>query len=303
VLLRFARVYPLHLAALLLLLAFQTASALAGPGVEMGSLAEFLANLSMLQGFGVIEPGSWNAPAWFISVEFGVSILFALLCLVDIPRSAAGLGALTLCVFWALWLMGGRPEGLSADGAGMLLRGFAGFMLGVLTQAARASAWASRWRRDQGVVISTIWEIAVLAAAIAFIAGAPPVSHAIGPLVFAALVFIFSSTGGAIRRLLERGPAQALARISFGVFMCHWLVAGAVRDIAASPQGGLFSTGALGPAEAAALATPLYLLIVIALAIVAERWVERPTRNAMRAWIDRRNRSYAAGARRRSNVV
>ncbi len=300
VLLRFARVYPLHVAVLLVLLAFQTAG---GSGYAIGSLAEFLANLAMLQGFGVIDPAAWNAPAWFISAEFGVSILFALLCLADIPRSASGLGALALCVLLALWLLGGRPEGLQSDGAGMLLRGFAGFMLGVLTQAVRRADWVGRWRREQSALSSTTWEVAALSAAIGFIAVSPPVTHAVAPPIFAALVFILSATGGVIRKLLDRGPAQALARISFGVFMCHWLLAGAVRNIAAAPRIASLSIDALGPAEAAALATPLYLLAVIALAVVAERWVERPTRDAMRAWIDRRNRGYAARARRRSNVV
>jgi len=296
VMLRFGRVYPLHAAVLMLLLALQTAGLPAGPEGRPGTLVEFMANLAMLQGLGVIEPGSWNAPAWFISVEFALSVLFAALCLADIPRSAVGLGALLLSALWALWLLSARGGAEPGDAGGQLLRGFAGFMLGVLAQAARRTDWARRWQGDQTAFGATLWEAAALGGFAGLIALAPPSAQFAAPVLAAALVWVCATARGALRLLLGLRRAHALARISFGVFLCHWAAVGLMRGLTARVDS-------LESAEAAAILTPLYLTLVIALAAAAERWVERPTRDAMRAWIDRRSRGHAAGARRGSNVV
>ncbi len=301
-LLRFGRVYPLHLAALMLLLVLQTGGWPAGPDGTQASLSSFIANLAMLQGLGVVDPGAWNVPAWIISVEFALSMLFALLCLADIPRSLLGLGALMLCVFWALWMLGGRPEGLDLAGADMLLRGFAGFMLGVLAQAARRSKRTVRAVADLEVIGSSFWGAAAIGATVVVFVFAPPELHALAPLVFAGVVFVISATRGAVRWLLVLRPVQFLARISFGVLMCHWLLAVPLRDALLKSGPIELKLVNVTPMELAALATPVYLLAVILMAILAERCVERPTREAMRAWIDWRSRVYAA-ARRRSDLA
>ncbi len=305
-LLRLGRVYPLHLAVLLLLLAVQTLSNSGGLNADDGTLRSFLANLAMLQGLGVVEPGVWNAPAWFISVEFALSILFALLCVADIPRSGVGLGAIALCVFWAIWMMAGRSDGLPAEDGGLLARGFASFMLGVLAQAVRRANWWVRANNELGIVGGTLRELALAAAAIAALVFAPPEWHAVAPGISAAFVLAISGGRGAISWILARAPLQALARISFGVFMCHWLLAAPMREAVINQSDqSLDALGRYGATlqDLAVIATPIYLFAVILLAVVAERWVERPTRQAMRAWIDRRSRGYARAARRQSDVV
>lgn len=301
-LLRFGRVYPLHLAMLLVFLALQTGGFPAGSDGSEGSLGGFIVNLAMLQGVGVVEPVAWNIPAWFISVEFALSILFALLCLADIPRSPLGLGALMLCVFWALWMLFDWPEGRGLIGSNMLLRGFAGFMLGVLAQALWRSQYCARAMNDLDVVRSSLLGFAAIGASVALILYAPPTIHALSPLLFAGVVFVISATRGAVGWLLLLGPLQSLARISFGVLMCHWLLAGPVREAAMDGVAAALSDLDATPTELAVMAAPIYLLAVIGLAIMTECWVERPTRDAMRAWIERRSRGYVA-SRRQSDVV
>src|SRR5580693_8695011 len=105
---RVARIYPLHITALLLFVATATAEraasyALRGsfepiPLLGERSLGGFLANLVMLQGLWAREL-SWNDPSWSISLEFLAYLLFPLLFPVlwrAGPAAKAGLGGLLL---------------------------------------------------------------------------------------------------------------------------------------------------------------------------------------------------------------
>lgn len=87
---RVARLYPLFLLSLALIVAYLAAGAVIGQGVEPGrySLRDLGANLLMLQSFGVTEGSDWNFPAWAISAEFAGYLAFpAFLVLATALRS------------------------------------------------------------------------------------------------------------------------------------------------------------------------------------------------------------------------
>jgi peptidoglycan/LPS O-acetylase OafA/YrhL len=79
---RLARLYPVHLATILILLAVFAAGSAAGmaprdPG-RFGHLA-LLQNLLLLQGWGFGPHWTWNYPSWSISAEWAGYLLFPLL--------------------------------------------------------------------------------------------------------------------------------------------------------------------------------------------------------------------------------
>lgn len=83
---RIARLYPLHLATLLILVAinilfwFTTHQALEdGWSYSDGRAYTFVLNLLLLQNIGLTTDTSWNAPSWSISVEFFINIALGLI--------------------------------------------------------------------------------------------------------------------------------------------------------------------------------------------------------------------------------
>jgi peptidoglycan/LPS O-acetylase OafA/YrhL len=77
---RFARLFPLHLLALSLLLVLVGAANLVGASEETQgfTVQGFLGNLFLLQAWGIEGTGKWNFPAWTISAEFCGYLLFPL---------------------------------------------------------------------------------------------------------------------------------------------------------------------------------------------------------------------------------
>lgn len=100
---RFARIYPLHLAALALLAVVYLPRALSDDPSSPGfGLRQLALNLSLLHGWGYADRLNWNYPSWSISCEW-----FAYLLLT--PALVLGLRRWTpaLCVVLALTLWTG----------------------------------------------------------------------------------------------------------------------------------------------------------------------------------------------------
>jgi peptidoglycan/LPS O-acetylase OafA/YrhL len=77
---RFARLFPLHMLALTLLLALVGAAHLMGAAQETQGygVQGFFANVFLLQAWAIPGSGKWNFPAWTISAEFTGYLLFPL---------------------------------------------------------------------------------------------------------------------------------------------------------------------------------------------------------------------------------
>ncbi len=79
---RFARLYPVHLVTLAMVLGFFAAARLAGmtPGnPDRYDLGQLLPNLLLLQAWFPFTRASWNVPSWSISAEFAAYLLFPLI--------------------------------------------------------------------------------------------------------------------------------------------------------------------------------------------------------------------------------
>jgi peptidoglycan/LPS O-acetylase OafA/YrhL len=228
VILRFGRVYPLHLFMLLAFVAVELVGVvMASKDVmqrpmfdDRHSVAAIFTNLSFTQSFGLHDGLTWNQPAWSIAVEFWTYLLFALVA----RRAGAALetwlgAAIIISIGMLLWV---SPDGINVTYSWSLLRCIYGFAVGAI-------AWRL-WQRSGHEPIqpyrgATLAELATVAAVIAFVslAATPPFNLA-APLLFGSAVLVFARGGGMISRVLLVRPLRILGVLSFSIYMVHAFV-------------------------------------------------------------------------------
>ena len=134
---RLARIYPVHLAVLLLL------AAVAGSGIALGvvphdpgrfSLTALGQDLLLIQGWGVANQLAWNYPSWSISTEWAGYLLFPALTF-GLARLRIIPSAILLVVcFAALAIVDHHfAHGLNLTFADSLWRFFPEFIAGIIT--------------------------------------------------------------------------------------------------------------------------------------------------------------------------
>jgi len=152
---RFARIYPLHVAALFMLaavtFAIQFVRFLAGKPVSLDmlsptSILTFFEQLFLLNAWSVTGRVSWNIPSWSISAEWAAYMLFPLLAALVARWRGASLAAFgLLAIAFYAWV--GLTTGVLDIVKGAAIgRCLAGFGLGMIlyTQRARFAALGDR---------------------------------------------------------------------------------------------------------------------------------------------------------------
>ena len=302
-LVRLGRLWPLHavvLTAFILIEVTRFAAARHGGGIAFAippfgpgrSPVDIVDNLLMLQAIGPHGAVSWNFPAWSVAVEFWTSLVFAGLVWRFGPRRPLPFAVLALASGLAL-------HALSPSSPLVIERW--GFVRCLCDVSVGCLAYLLRGRlRGSGVggptLGATLLEIGVTALAIGFLVMVRP-----GPFGFAApllcggFVLVFSFERGALSRLLRAPALQALGRWSFSIYMLHVLVYEVVRSSAhlaetrtsrtllvAHGDGQLITTGSHG--LDLALTVALLAVVVVPLAALSYRVVERPALAAVKAW-------------------
>jgi peptidoglycan/LPS O-acetylase OafA/YrhL len=209
---RFARIYPLHVFALMFLTAFTLATsallALTGHGrQELGSFGDWLSQLLLLNAWRPAHK-EWNVPSWSISAEALAYILFPLLVTVWAARprltETAVLGGSL-----AFYILVGRSLDITVGLAP--LRCLAGFGLGMVLFHHRAMV--------ERVASLNLLQLA----AVAWILAALAISIRDALIVpgFAALVFLTWTDRGIVARWLSARPLQWLGTLSYSVYLMH----------------------------------------------------------------------------------
>ncbi len=134
---RLARIYPVHLATLAILIALVVVGRLAGLHAnEPGrfSFLSLLQNLALLQGWGFGPQWTWNYPSWSISSEWAGYLLFPVIIftLGRMPTIVVGqfiLFALPLLAIIGLW----SGHGLNVSYTDALPRFFVEFIWGIVS--------------------------------------------------------------------------------------------------------------------------------------------------------------------------
>lgn len=287
--LRFARVYPLHLAVLLAFVAVELAlwllsDQLAGltarqPFGGSRDLPSLIENLFLLQSFGLRDGLSWNGPAWSISAEMWTYVLFAGVFLLRGKGSivaSVGLAALTL------WFIASRTGSIDLTYDFGVVRAVLGFALGVLTY--------SGFRRI-GAPRGTIWELAAISAAVAIVSLTSGRATMAAPFVFAATIWLLAGEGGAVARVLKMRGFQLLGLLSYSIYMVHIFVQAQMGDMLQMAGVDGVSSDAQGRLHIAAdsflgdLLTLSMLVVVVATSWLTYRLVEVPGQRYLRRLI------------------
>lgn len=246
---RFSRIWPAHVATLLLLLLLLPS---ARPTVDRESIVSLLANAALLQSWTPTgeQWSSFNGVSWSVSTELGFYLLFPLL-VVGWRRTWHWklLGVLLLTLLLLALGNAGALLMQEANGQGLpnipvlrvhpLVRLFE-FTLGM----SAAVAWQRlAARRPAGFAVATLWEgaallcLGILMVNSAAWAGVAAQQGWVGPagwiwltnggipaLGFAALIVVLALQGGAVSRLLSAPLLVVLGEISYSSYLIHQIL-------------------------------------------------------------------------------
>lgn len=277
---RFGRLYPLHLATLLVVVAMESARwaismrlgrEVGGPlftgATDPGALVP---NLLLVHGWGLLRDFTWNVPSWSISVEFLLCGLFVVAF--ALPRRLMAVSLFTvLGMIGFLYTRYGIAD--QAESTTAVARGVYAFFLGCLVY------YAYRWwkGRGRGVAPWLEWLVIPVFLVVSSVDGTP-----VPPLLFAAMIFIFAFEGGPLSHLLKQPSLVRLGEISYSIYLVHYLVVLAAFG-GAAVLGRVVDLGApwidASGRLAGDLLTIIYLIVVIGLSTVTYALVESPGRN------------------------
>lgn len=235
VILRFGRVYPLHVVMLLVYIAMELVGMwMVGRGAVMRpmfdhhhSLASILTNLTFTQSFGLHDVLTWNQPSWSIAVEFWTYLLFAYAA----HRVGEGLERwLVVAIIASIAILAvATPYGIKVTYSWSIVRCVYGFAVGAIIWR----IWQQSGRTpDQPYPGATLVEFAAVAAVVTFVSlCGETLANLAAPLVFGAVVLVFARGGGAIARLLLAAPLKTLGVLSFSIYMVHAFVQSRFDDV------------------------------------------------------------------------
>ncbi len=286
---RFGRLYPLHIFTLGLLVAlelaklflYRVAHVQAGQAPFSGSnsLESLGGNVLLLNGLGLFSDFTWNGPSWSISAEFYTYILFAAVVTVFQKQVVPVLTALGL-IFAGLLLWADAISLKTIMGQGFLSCIF-NFILGSLTyyvflktrEHIKMPPWAS------GIALAAI-------AAAFFIE--MPFEYLILPIIFAGSIFVLAFGTGTVATMLTSPVPQFLGRISYSIYLVHFvvlqIVVGAARVLQSKFHIHIFSSSGDNtmidfPVK---LANDMFafaiLAVVVALSTLTYKFIEEPAR-------------------------
>jgi peptidoglycan/LPS O-acetylase OafA/YrhL len=317
---RFGRMYPLHVFMLILFVAVEAAkweaarhgvAMLAQPFANETSLPALASNLLLIQSLGLHDRLTWNFPAWSISVEFYVNLLFCLVMMLplrgapaDAPRRKTWLMVALAVGGCAATLWATRYSTAMSYDFG-LPRCIYGFFCGVLAQRARVYGLDPFARLSQQAI--SFWEVALTLAAIAFVTFAPWFwLFALSPILFSLATLVYAHEKGPFSRLLLTPPLHAIGEWSYSIYLVHTFLLIQVFGRAASligrkdwlglhavagADGGHYVAGLYlqGPLMLAAVVAA-YVALILLMSSLTYRFVEKPARRYFNAVAARREK-------------
>lgn len=271
---RFARIYPVHLFALLLFaatVAYYALHGLATPRGEVFTLGSFVGNLLMLQAVPGVEP--WNYPSWSVGAEAGAYLVFPLFAglLLRVGRRT-GLVLAAVVVLLEMVALVTLDETSLYVFALVWVRVAGGFTLGCLLWAAWRQGVRAHWRWD---VIALL----AVGATVLVLTFVPRGVYGFLALPFVALfVVAIASTTSFVRAFFASRLVEWAGRMSYSLYLTHGPV-----------MIGLFIWHSPRPYASAPLVVRIailfgYVSLMLAVAVATYYLIEEPARR----WIRRR---------------
>ncbi len=289
-LLRFGRIYPLHLTVLALFLLMELVGMLV-PGLTARaaftgsrSLSDLGISIALLQTFDPASGLTWNAPAWSIAAEFWTYALAG--CLFVWGGRAKVWAMIAAVILSGAWLAGTANHLLHDSDFG-IIRCIFGFFIGSLafTLAPRITAQLGQLGRSKASLVEVLF--AVLSLWLVSVAGSGILTM-LAPPLFALALLAFASERGVLSFLLLTGPMRLLGRLSYSIYMIHVFVQGRLLDAVRIAGGklGFDLVQTMPSGSKQIIATPLVsdaltilmMVLVVALSAISFKLVEMPAR-------------------------
>jgi peptidoglycan/LPS O-acetylase OafA/YrhL len=237
---RAARLYPLHLATLLLLLALVWFTRAIAPLTGHTSIFDqpyhpivsgitFVANLFLVQAWNLFPYLSWNAPAWFVSVELLLCILFPAYAFVARGNRRRGILLIGAGIAgWVALAATSGNDGLDITFHNGIFRGMAGFAVG----AGMALVYRGLKRIDTHLV--NVLQAGALAGLIFAIYFGGPRHTGNDVLVaawMAALIFVLALDRGIVARIFQTRVLTRLGEWSYAIYLVQFPLIQGLRTL------------------------------------------------------------------------
>jgi len=312
-LLRLGRLYPLHLAMLMLFIGFAVLKIIGRsllPGaVTPNSVAPFttaaeapstiLANLLLTHSLHEFDFLTWNIPSWSISVEIYTYVIFAV-CIIMLRKRARILLPLALIGGPVLIaLLSERNMSTSYDWG--IIRCIYGFAAGVMAwHLYKNGGSLKQWLSNQSIASAVEWTALALVIIFVSVADTTTRLSIAAPYVFALVVLVFAFEAGTTSSFLRRKPLVFLGTVSYSIYMTHVFVEQRLFD-AASALGkilhiAVFTHRDIEGKDFSFLGTRfwqgdvayfVYLALIIIMSYLTYRWIEKPARDWVRNRVGR----------------
>jgi len=287
---RFARLWPLHMVMLALFVAIEISKIVftradgsmsldSTPFGQGHSAFEAITNILFLQSFHLHSGLSWNGPAWSAAVEFYVSLLFAGVILL-FPRRRREI-FLALCLAGGMLLHKVSATTIFVSYDWGMLRAIFAFFAGCLVYELRL---ASKPRLE----IPNVLEAFCVVLVIMFVLSKPVGDlQFVFPLLAGIVIYTFSFDQGLLSQVLRSRPLQRIGLWSYSIYMVHTFVY-QVLKMGVSFIGHKTHLELVGwhneekmvflgtPDQALLPALILTVVLVVPVAALTYRWIEKP---------------------------
>ncbi len=214
------RLYPLHVVFLAFALAIECAKAWAEyHGLAFGShsfqgpraVGEILPNLFLLQSWWPgFDPFSFNYPAWSISIEYYMYMLFAVIALLLRQQAQAVFALIAVLAWVAIALDSSWLTEHALQGLGCFFSGALTYQLYRALQNKTLKPW-----------LGSLLEVAVLGTIVVILARVNTPPKVLMCVLFCVAVLVFAFSAGTLSTLLGRRLFTWLGTLSYSIYMTH----------------------------------------------------------------------------------
>lgn len=284
---RFARIYPLHLFTLLLLVGLEFSKIYLLDPLAFTSkfnLTALFANLLLLQAFDLNCPPLfwcntyWNEPAWSVSVEFVIYGIFPFL-VVLLAKNNSKLDRITyatalILIFLLIKFTRGNLDAII--GIPSIARCGLECILGIITyKVYRRDNYRQYWNLDLMAIGSITWIVLILHNWTDKLRSLH--DWAILPAFSILILAISYKKSGSVAKFVNSPFMLYLGTISYSIYLIHWPIAELLK-FSWNYQFPLAFGSSLNQIQAA-IALCGFVLITILCASVTYRFIELPVRN------------------------